>query len=252
MEELIPTTRTDWPIDLIDETKEEIRLRGVIEARMVQIEGIEREIDQMETILQGKNADAVALIKSLMDELQELQTNMATIGKPVPTTVEDAVAKTLKHNKMLEELIKTGKKPSQRSKTLFARIAQKTHPDKTDDVEMHKLFRQARAAKDVDDVEQLAAILKSIDIKTGLKYASLLVSRLKELQAEDNATLAKLERLHRSEQYRVAQDYKNPAIRPYVERHYTQLLREGVQKLKYKIRSLAPTRYMTTVSKEWL
>lgn len=245
--------KQSYGLALGPEALEEICLEAVIARRCAEIEEIQRDIQSLDDVLKEKNAKEIEEIQKLRAELEGLMTAGTRAAEAEAPdggkqNMEDVLKATRAHNKRLEEQGERGKKaPSARAKELFAKIAQKTHPDKTSDPEHHAMFEYARKAKDRNDIEELMAILKTLGINAGRAYVSKLVSRLAELRARDAETRATLESLHASDQYRIAKDYKNPVVRQYVERHYSSVLDNAIEKLKDKIRAIDNKRYAKPV-----
>lgn len=232
-----------FELSLGAEALEEISLEVCVSRRVEEIEAAEKEIQDLEDALQEKNGEAVTLLEALRAELEAL------MRPPEPhaarKSIEEIIAETAAHNKRMEEGTESGKKnPSSRAKELFAKIAQKTHPDKTEDAEKHRLFEFARRAKDRNDVKELAEILRALGIKAGLDFSSNFVSKLQFLREQDTKTKKKLENILSSQHYKVAVDYRNPSVRPYVQQHYARILSDGAEKLKAEIRKLDPKRHV--------
>jgi len=234
-----------YSLTLGPKAMEELRLEAAIEKRVAEIEKIQLEIQTLDDALKEKSAKEIEEIQRLCVELEGIMT--AARGESV-NSLEEAMKATREHNKKMEEQGERGKKaPSARAKELFAKIAQKTHPDKTEDPGHHALFEYARKARDRDDIEELSAILKTLGIQAGRAFISKLVPRLDELRARDEETRAALAGLLASDQYKIMQDYKNPAVQQYVERHYRDEMCLMIEKVKDKIRALDPTRYVKQV-----
>lgn len=238
-----------YTVSLGQDALEEIRLENEITARVAKIDEIERAVTELDAAMQEKNEQELKELEKLQSELNALLSGNSggNSKQEAAQDIEEIIKAAREHNRRLEEQASSGKKaPSARAKELFAKIAQKTHPDKTDDLEKHALFKHACKAKDRNDIEELTAILKALGVNSGRKFAARLVSRLRELQARDAETRATLETLLASEQYRIVQEYKNPSIRRYIESQYNMILKNGIESLKDRIRELDSKRYVKT------
>lgn len=108
--------------------------------------------------------------------------------------------------------IKPARGRSRKAKKLYLAIALRCHPDKTDDPDLHELFRHAQDAERVCDVEVLQQILD--DVKTRARFVrsasdrqkARLMAKRKALAAQLEATREQRQTLENSQLYRAMLD----------------------------------------------
>jgi hypothetical protein len=159
------------------------------------IQHIMGKITGMFHMLNQHNKDVQADIGTLLSEVKRLQAiikaKIEADAPPKETRPEDDLDEEFKQyeeayggygsmgDEEVDEIL-SAKTESPEAVALFRKIAIKTHPDKTDDPELHMLFVTAKDCRKRGDVEGLRDIWNFI---TG-KVSSLLSKLLKKLEEE--------------------------------------------------------------------
>lgn len=100
------------------------------------------------------------------------------------------------------------RKRSKEAAKLFRKLAMKTHPDRTSDPEMHKLFIAAKQYYLYDDVEGLQAIFEAVSGNRMSSLLNRLFKKLQELLSEIKYLEQTLKALRSSEEFEVLQRFE--------------------------------------------
>lgn len=110
-----------------------------------------------------------------------------------------------------EELAKSAEQRQKKSKEvakLFRKIAMKTHPDRTKDPEMHKLFLAAKQYYACDDLDGLQEIWEAVSGKRMSRLLAKLFKRLQELLAEIKFLEKTLKAMRESDEFEILTLYE--------------------------------------------
>lgn len=228
------------------------------------IDETSRGIEQMEHELNLENEDMLKYLAELEEELSALfldqannrrQENLYNENEPEKEASAfskaeeeelariEAEARQKSKARYDEEAEKQQKEQSQKVKKLFRKIANKTHPDKTKDIELHALFLQARKCYVRDDYSGLQLIWAEVQ-KKGSQLLRSLMSRIEELKELIVQREKDFFRIRNGQEYRMWSDYKVPALKKRVIEHHRSLIESNIKGAIKAIRSFDSSRHV--------
>jgi hypothetical protein len=132
-------------IDQLSEDKKIILLISNIERLKTKIKEENEKINLCIQILEQENRDYCVYMKDLEIEITIARNNLNL--NPI-------------ENEKIEEILDTNIRDE--LKLLFRKISTKCHPDKTDDIELHNLFKEAKKSYSLSDYSELKKIYESV------------------------------------------------------------------------------------------
>ena len=213
------------------------------------IEHISTRIAKMFAELNKNSLDLHASISSVLKEVEALQAEQRRVIEANRPKVEDDLDREFKQYESTgsdeqyysqEERVEralNSKTEDPKLVEFFRKIAAKTHPDKTDDPELHLLFLAAKECRNNNDMQ---GIMEIWDYITGA--TSVLTSKLRKRLEDALRELHMLE--HHLEYLRRSHDYTLMGL---YDRNRTEVLRMSRMQLENKRQQLEAHRDMLLV-----
>lgn len=127
-----------------------------------------------------------------------------------------------------------------RCKKLYQRIANKTHPDKTPDKSMHKIFIDAKVAYRANDEEQLEYLWKCVVEQVESDSIEHLRSRKLRIENSIRGKMRIIHSIMNDEEVKIIQMFRNPMtnIQDHAVYLYRHKLVRNLEKAKIDLNSL--------------
>lgn len=180
-----------------------------------QIQFLRRQAQELEDFVQQKSREALDLKQEVLgriseeqEEFEEYRRNLQSLLAELNELNGDEKGEDdwgswqrHQHDDGNESESLLNRKDRRRLKKLFRIIAQKCHPDKTDDESKHELFRYSRQAYEDGDLGLMEALYKQL--KDGRKNLStVLKQRAREVEQEYEVNKSRYEEFIRSNEYK--------------------------------------------------
>lgn len=130
-------------------------------------------------------------------------------------------------------------------KTLYRKIAHKTHPDKTSNKELHAIYVQARKLYESSDLEGLKLLWSMLVNKRSRKHE--LKHKLLRLQEDLSKEFQILCKIKSSGEYAMLRDF-NSIHKPRVVQHHIKLMSAKIESLISAIQRFDHTRYKDPIN----
>lgn len=193
------------------EVNEVNALEAELKALLREHLGIEDPDEEMEL-----TSEEIAHLNRIQAELKDAEREQA----------EKHAKDTFRNNKKLGKNTKGGAK----LREVWRKISMLTHPDRTDNEELHELFHEARTAYLDNDLDRLREILLHI-----VSHGSVLLRSLSERLGLARTDLAAKKKqaaaVRKTEEYEMWRDWCVPENRKKVESHFQRKLR--TERLKF-------------------
>lgn len=159
------------PISISEVPSDDLKMKA--ESLQAKIKSIDEEMNQLFTTIKDMDSKLSSLNHDVISELEQVTVELESLIRQQKDSQESL------HVSEQQVL----KPDSKRAKDLYRKIAQKCHPDRTDNQELHEIFRRSVESRAKGDVELLEYLFREIeDVKPSLLRS--LMNRIKGLEIE--------------------------------------------------------------------